>query len=143
MVNPLAGFGGIVEMLTKFGEHRDRPRFKLILPTEGILTIKLLRSGRHPGSVTMEHNGSWIGYIKADTGEYEPSYNARNLIRPTKAEIWDQLKALRADPVAAFEAHGIRTGSCGMCGRTLTNPESIARGIGPICADNAGFGALT
>jgi hypothetical protein len=26
-------------------------------------------------------------------------------------------------------------GRCGMCGRKLTDPESIARGIGPVCAD--------
>lgn len=24
-------------------------------------------------------------------------------------------------------------GRCMMCGRTLTNPESVARGIGPVC----------
>jgi len=29
-----------------------------------------------------------------------------------------------------FEHMGI----CSMCGRTLTNPESIERGIGPVCA---------
>lgn len=31
-------------------------------------------------------------------------------------------------------AYGRRTGRCMCCGRTLTNPESIAAGIGPICA---------
>ena len=29
---------------------------------------------------------------------------------------------------------GKTTGTCMMCGRELTNPESISRGIGPICA---------
>lgn len=33
-----------------------------------------------------------------------------------------------------------RTSHCGICGITLTNPESVARGIGPICADNWGIG---
>ena len=27
-------------------------------------------------------------------------------------------------------------GFCMVCGRTLTDPESVANGIGPICADN-------
>lgn len=28
---------------------------------------------------------------------------------------------------------------CGMCGRTLTTPESILTGLGPTCAKNAGI----
>lgn len=32
------------------------------------------------------------------------------------------------------KAYGVRTGVCGCCGRELTNPESIDRGIGPVCA---------
>lgn len=30
-------------------------------------------------------------------------------------------------------------GACARCNRTLTTPESIRRGIGPICADLGGF----
>lgn len=33
----------------------------------------------------------------------------------------------------ASKAYGREIGACGVCGRTLTNPESIANGIGPIC----------
>jgi hypothetical protein len=29
-------------------------------------------------------------------------------------------------------------GRCGMCGRTLTTPESVALGLGPICASRVG-----
>lgn len=29
-------------------------------------------------------------------------------------------------------------GTCGRCGRSLTNPESIANGIGPECANKVG-----
>lgn len=44
-----------------------------------------------------------------------------------------------ADPAAAAEAHGHEYGHCSCCGRELTNPESVARGIGPICADRWGW----
>jgi len=30
--------------------------------------------------------------------------------------------------------HGHAVGKCARCGRTLTNPKSVARGLGPICA---------
>ena len=33
-------------------------------------------------------------------------------------------------------AHGRLTGRCVCCGRTLTNPDSVAAGIGPICAQH-------
>lgn len=42
---------------------------------------------------------------------------------------------LIADPMAAMKAHGIETGTCCMCGLELTDPESIERGIGPICME--------
>jgi hypothetical protein len=44
-----------------------------------------------------------------------------------------------ADPAAAATAHGHEFGQCSCCGRELTNPESVARGIGPICAERWGW----
>lgn len=44
-----------------------------------------------------------------------------------------------SDPKKTAEAYGIASGKCCLCNRTLTDPESIARGIGPICAENFGF----
>lgn len=55
------------------------------------------------------------------------------------AKIKEALDVIEADPVEALKAHGIATGSCGCCGRELTDPESIQRGIGPICWARGGF----
>ena len=44
-----------------------------------------------------------------------------------------------ADPAAAATAHGHEYGYCSCCGRELTNPESVARGIGPVCASRWGW----
>lgn len=33
--------------------------------------------------------------------------------------------------------HVVESDNCGMCGRTLTDPESIARGVGPECHGKA------
>lgn len=55
------------------------------------------------------------------------------------AKIKEALDAIEADPVEALKAHGIDTGSCGCCGRELTDPGSIKRGIGPICWARGGF----
>ena len=43
------------------------------------------------------------------------------------------------DPMQAAIAYGKEFGKCSVCARTLSDPESIARGIGPICADRFGW----
>lgn len=49
------------------------------------------------------------------------------------------LLAVANDPLGAAISYGRATGSCACCGRTLTDPVSVERGIGPICADNFGW----
>lgn len=44
-----------------------------------------------------------------------------------------------ADPKAAAIAYGRLTGSCSCCGRELSDPVSVANGIGPICASKFGW----
>lgn len=59
----------------------------------------------------------------------ETSFRVR-LLRRVLACVW-------AGDHDAYEKHGFKThheGRCGRCGRTLTTPESIESGIGPICA---------
>lgn len=46
-----------------------------------------------------------------------------------------EIVKLGEDPLAAAVAYGKVTGECAICGRTLENADSIARGIGPICAE--------
>lgn len=37
----------------------------------------------------------------------------------------------------AEQAEFWHVGTCGRCGRDLTDPESIARGLGPVCAEKS------
>jgi hypothetical protein len=53
--------------------------------------------------------------------------------------VIEAAKVLVADPRAALAAYGMESGHCGMCGRELTVPESIANGIGPVCMAKAGW----
>ena len=45
------------------------------------------------------------------------------------------LNEIAADYRAAMRLYGQEIGRCGHCGRTLTDAESRARGIGPVCAE--------
>lgn len=49
-------------------------------------------------------------------------------------ELAAALDLIEKDPEAAAVLHGRASGRCSICNRDLTDPESIARGIGPICA---------
>jgi hypothetical protein len=49
------------------------------------------------------------------------------------------LRRIAKDPQAAMLLYGKEIGSCGHCGRTLTNEDSRARGIGPVCASKMGW----
>jgi hypothetical protein len=49
------------------------------------------------------------------------------------------LEAIAVDPKAAMLRYGLELGHCGKCGRTLTDEDSRAAGIGPVCASKLGW----
>lgn len=49
------------------------------------------------------------------------------------------LERISADPREASLRYGREIGSCGVCGRTLTDEHSRAAGIGPVCAEKTGW----
>lgn len=48
------------------------------------------------------------------------------------------LAAIAEDPLEASTRYGREIGRCGVCNRTLTDPESRAAGIGPVCRQSFG-----
>jgi hypothetical protein len=71
-------------------------------------------------------------YGKIQAGRFYPT-------RDCPEEIKAKLALIAADPAAAARVSGQDTGVCCCCGAELTDPDSIAAGIGPICAGNWGF----
>lgn len=49
------------------------------------------------------------------------------------------LDSIAEDPAEAAALYGKEIGKCGICSRKLTNDESRARGIGPVCAERWGW----
>jgi hypothetical protein len=54
--------------------------------------------------------------------------------RDAPDNMLELLGTLSGDVLSAAQAHGQKTGNCSCCNRELTDPQSIARGIGPVCA---------
>lgn len=54
----------------------------------------------------------------------------------------DELRALHEvalDPAEASKAYGRESGVCGVCSSPLTNADSLAAGIGPVCRGKLGW----
>jgi hypothetical protein len=92
-----------------------------------------------PGSVGSQWEG--IVFVKAASGEKLGAIKAGQFKRRfecTDAQTAAVIDACQ-DPAQAAVAFGKAWGICTVCGRTLTDDQSIARGIGPICADKYGW----
>lgn len=87
-------------------------------------------SGNNPGSIYVTHQNQYLGRI-AD-GKLLPT---RTCTEEQQAEIVEISK----DPKAAAIAYGKKFGLCAICHRDLTDEESVARGIGPVCAGRMGW----
>jgi len=88
-------------------------------------------TGRNAGAIyVLDHYDVYLG--KVVDGKFSRS-------RDCTAELEQAIVATAADPHAAAVAYGHQTGVCACCGRGLTNAESVALGIGPICRDKWGW----
>ena len=80
----------------------------------------------------------WEGWTFVDDGAAYGQGQKYGSQRPGQhyaGQIVEQLRVIAADPMAACAAYGHLVGRCGRCGRPLEDEESVARGLGPICAD--------
>ena len=81
-------------------------------------------------------------YVKTLSKEYQGKITAEGrffAVRDARSDTVDNLKAIASDPLGSAMAYGISTGVCSCCGRVLTHPASIEKGIGPICAGHYGL----
>ena len=77
--------------------------------------------------------GRWAGYVFVKQMASDTEYPVRGFRRGAVLDV------IAVDPQAASLRYGQEIGACGVCGRTLTDEDSRARGIGPICADKMGW----
>ena len=88
-------------------------------------------TGRNAGSIYVTEHQTYLGKVTEGRFYAVPACDA---------ETSGRIVSAASDPHAAAKAYGQRTGQCSCCGRELTNAESIALSIGPICRDKFGWG---
>lgn len=84
--------------------------------------------------VDRPETGKWAGYVFV---KHIVSDEEHRMSRAAGEAVLAKIASVGAEDAAA--RYGLELGECGMCGRTLTNDESRARGIGPKCASKAGW----
>lgn len=87
-------------------------------------------------------NGKNKGWLYITCGaDYKGKVSPENVFCASPncepGEIADIAKLIDS-PMSEAILHGQRTGQCSICGRGLLNEDSIALGIGPICAEKVG-----
>ena len=104
------------------------PRYR----AEGLVLSLAPMHGKNPGAIYVkgDNDDAYLGKVLSTTYHAAP-----------QAGPWalTSLQAIAADPLAAAVRYGRLMGSCACCGRTLTDPKSVERGIGPICAGKWGL----
>jgi hypothetical protein len=85
-----------------------------------------------------ETDYTYLGMLDSFTGQVKTTKASAALEGCFKLRLLNRILArVWSEDHQAYEQHGYKThheGRCGRCGRLLTVPESIERGIGPECA---------
>ena len=83
--------------------------------------------GNNAGFIYVKNPDSdYLGKISA-TGAFYPSRDCSDVVKSLVAKVAE-------NALSAAVEYGRKSGVCSCCGRELTDPASIAAGIGPICA---------
>ena len=85
---------------------------------------------KNAGALYVTEHGQYLGKVAG--GRFLK-------VRECRPEQEAQVVALINDPRGAAEAYGRLTGCCCVCNRELTDPVSVERGIGPVCAERFGW----
>lgn len=122
-------------LFAAFQAARDKGAKRLTLRFAGI-NVKPNRAG----------DALWVtSQTEREEGNYglQPKYLGKVTPNGMDSRLGDDIKAVlmeaAQDPLTAAIRYGKESGECSCCGRELTDPRSIERGIGPICAAKFGW----
>lgn len=123
---------GLGAMEVAFGKVKAAGAKKPKLVIQGLVFKPAPEYGKNPNAIyVMEKTGNaYLG--KIDGGNFMP-------VKGVELELAVKISDICADPFGYATKHGLMTGQCSCCGKTLTDPKSIAAGIGPVCAKNWGW----
>lgn len=131
--------------MTQITDRQDQINF--LLAGKAKFTLHNTRTGNHFSytSSKSKFKRSWYFYHKGlargndhfilsvvHTEDQVNLYRNPSHLQASKVLYWYLDLLFNNKPIPPF-VHLLHLGYCGKCGRELTDPESIKRGIGPVC----------
>jgi hypothetical protein len=118
-----------------------KPQVRLVGPDKVKVKIVYMEMGTNAG-------GCWIniasptdaGYVLG--GQISPDGKLRIFDKGVcnRQTMIDYFVSVNENFGVAVKDYGFIMSSCSICGLTLTDPNSVKRGIGPVCAERLGMG---
>ena len=95
------------------------------------MTLQVKSAWAYQGRVFVDlyDGGCYFKYF----GDAAPDYVAKVKAKGVRLHLWRCRRKPRLTKEQLVQK-GRETGICQLCQRTLTNPDSIEAGIGPVCA---------
>lgn len=127
---------GLIVMLKSFPRKAGNRAFNEA-PDVPAGRYALLEDGRWYFYEAQDGKGRWEGYkfLKLLIGS-PGAYQKVPVKRAHRDKVWSLIEH---DPDVAMTDYGLQSGVCGRCGSPLTDPQSLARGIGPKCLSKLGW----
>jgi Family of unknown function (DUF6011) len=130
---------GLIEFLAKIEtdnrSNKQTARFAIESPEDNVLRFLIVE-------MIDDQESKWDGWtfvkVQASDDIHKLGHWRPGAKQTYKGKSHALVRALAAMPLdelhVAMLRYGLEIGSCGVCGRTLTDENSRAAGIGPICA---------
>lgn len=116
----------VYETLTK----ADIRRARIVVADE----VVLLKANKGRTGYTVLQDDHHLGTItNRETFRLGVAYMGRPSTNIDVDVLMQAMRDFAADPLATLATFGLKTGTCGICGRRLEDADSVARGIGPVC----------
>lgn len=150
---PKAQIGNMSKLIEMFDFAQTRLKFPKITIGDDHVTVRLNICGdrsKYKGAInvctltaaqvseeddTLVKSRNWVGRIER-SGEYTEAFS---VAPETQASVIALLRSIALNPRQAVELYAKKSGNCALCNKPLTDPKSVARGIGPVCFSNFGL----
>lgn len=125
-------FNRIIEVFdTARANEYKAPKLRLGDKDFKIVLSEASNSSINAGMIYVKVDGEYRGKISRD-GQWRVSGSA-------DPKLLSALTEFAIEPLTMLKKYGFATSTCSLCGRRLSDPESIKAGVGPICAQGWGF----
>lgn len=127
---------GIRKMFDAAVSHLKHPKVRLQADDGTPVVIGMAGpSSKYPGQLMVTDGGPYMNnrwFGRVDGASFHSARACTDTVRGL-------LTSLSTDPAAIVARHGKLTGCCALCGKQLSDAESIERGVGPVCLKKWGL----